>query len=122
MPAAGGVVRIIGFYYEDGGDRATQWAIAYTIDGTDPTADDPDITLDLTESGMAVLTYDLPAAADGATVTVRLQTRRNDGTDEEPEWVYSEESTTHAIAVDATPPSGPLVADRWAGPLPIEEG
>jgi hypothetical protein len=118
----GGVVQITAVYYEDGGNRAGEWAIAYTIDGSDPSVDDPDFTAELSASGLAILTYQLPAAADGATVKVRLQTRRNDGTEGEPNWVYSGGSTVQSFLVDASSPSAPLVADRWAGPLPVEEG
>lgn len=119
--AAAGVVRVIGFYYEDGLTRADQWSIAYTADGGDPPADAPDYTEDIPAAGLAVLSFDLPAAADGATVKVRLQTRRNDGSDAEPVWVYSD-SEVKSIAADAAGPAAPPVADRWPGPLPVDEG
>jgi len=120
--AAGGIARVVGVYYEEGDNRAVEWSIAYTTDGSEPTADDPDLTDDVPASGLAVLSYELPAAADGATVKVRLQTRRNDGTEAEPIWVYSAGSTVLSIVADATGPSAPIAADRWAGPLPVEEG
>src|SRR3972149_2472753 len=37
-----GVVRVWGLYYELGSNRADTWAIAYTLDGSDPPADTPD--------------------------------------------------------------------------------
>ena len=119
--AAGGVVRIVAAYYEEGDSRASQWSIAYTSDGSDPPADDADLTEDLPIGGLAVLSYQLPAAADGVLVKVRLQARRNDGTDELPVWVYSADSTIKSIVADAAAPSAPIAADRWPGQLPIDE-
>jgi len=118
--AAGGVVRVMGLYYHDDADRATQWAIAYTADGADPPADAPDLVEDMPEAGLAMLDYALPAAADGATVKVRLQTRRNDGDDESPAWVYSAGSTVLSIAAEAAGPSAPLAGDRWPGQMLTE--
>jgi hypothetical protein len=116
---SGGVVRVIGIYFIESGSRADQWAIAYTTDGTTPAADDPDLTEDLTEDGLALLTYGLPAAADGATVSVRLQTRRNDGTEETPVWVYSANSTVLTISADAAGPAAPPAIETHPGPLPV---
>jgi len=117
VASAAGVIRIVAAYYALGDDRADQWAIAYTIDGNDPPEDDPDLTEDLPTGGLAVLDYALPAASDGVTVKVRLQTRRNDGTAETPVWGYSRDSTILSIAADATGPTTPPAIDRWPGPL-----
>ena len=116
-----GVVQITAAYYEDGANRADEWSIAYTINGSDPTADHPGATAELSASGLAVLTYLLPAVANGTTVKVRLQTRRNDGTELESSWVYSADSTVESLLVDVAGPSAPLVADRWPGLLPTEQ-
>jgi len=61
-------------------------------------------------AGLAVLAYDLPAAADGTTVKVRLQTVRD--------TTYSEDSTVKTATADATGPAAPPAADRWVGGLP----
>jgi len=116
--AAGGVVRVCGVYFEAGAARAEQWAIACTDDGSTPPADAADAVKEMPTSGLAVLHYELPAAADAATVKVRLQTRRNDGTISVPVWRYSQASTVKTIVADAAGPAAPLAADRWAGPLP----
>jgi len=115
---AGAVVRIWGLYFETSDDRAEQWAIAYTTDGSTPATDSPDISQEMPTSGLAVLQYDLPAVANATTVKVRLQTRRNDGTDESPDWVYSESSTVKTITADAAGPTEPVDAETWRGPLP----
>jgi len=115
---ANGVVRIVGVYIQPGNLRAAAWSIAYTVNGSTPPADTPDVTVDVPAVGLAVLAYDLPAQSHGTTVKVRLQVRRNDGTDEVPNWVYSEGSTVETTTADATGPSVPLAADRWAGRLP----
>jgi hypothetical protein len=117
----GGVVRIVGVYVEDGPNRADQWAIAYTTDGTDPPIDDAAIAVTVTESGLAFLGSELPAVADGTTVKVRLQMRRDDG-DEGAVWVYSADSIVLAITVDALGPTAALAAERWPGRLPAPEG
>jgi len=116
---AGGVVRVIALGgLETGANRADEWAIAYTTNGVDPVADDPDATVEWTDAtSLQVLTHDLPAAGDGETVKVLLQTRRNDGTDDVPEWVYSEDATIRSVVVDATGPTAPVRGDRWPGVL-----
>ena len=118
---AGGAMRVSGFYYEDGTNRATDWAIAYTTDGSDPAEDDPDLTVEMPFAGMAIFSIDLPAATDGATMKVRLQTRRNDGTEGDPDWVYSIGSIVKSLIADASGPTIPLAANWWDGPLPSEE-
>jgi len=107
---AAGVVRVVAFYWESGALRADEWSIAYTIDGGDPPEDTPDVTVTMA-AGLAVLDYELPAQANGTTVKVRLQTRRDD-------TVYSEDSTIKTATADAAGPTAPLDAERWAGPLP----
>jgi len=103
----GGVVGILGFTIQTGADRATEWAITYTTNGSTPgtpPAVAPDLTQALTfASGLEILDYDLPAQSEGTTVKVRLQTRRNDGS-----WVYSEASTVVVAVADATAPVPPL--------------
>ena len=64
---------------------------------------------------LKLLNVELPAQADGVTVKVRLQTRRNDGTAESPSWIYSEDSTIESIINDATGPSVPLHLAAWPG-------
>lgn len=114
----GGVVRILAWYYQTDDLRADQWAIAYTTDGSTPPADDPDESESIADSGLAVLSYDLPAQADGTTVKVRLQTRRNDGSEESPDWRYSEGSTVITVTADDSGPSAPKGIKRWKSPLP----
>jgi hypothetical protein len=111
-PRAGGVVAVVGYYDETGANRAEQWAIAYTTDGEDPAADDPDLTEAMPASGMAVLEIDLPAQADATVVKVLVQTRRDDGTVETPVWVYSEDAAIRAAAANAVGPTAPLAGDR----------
>jgi hypothetical protein len=98
----GGVVRIVAVYAESSTLRASQWAAAYTVNGSTPATDTPDVTQAMDASGLAVLTYDLPAQANGTTVKVRLQTRRFD----DPSYTYSEDSEVQTITADA---SGPAV-------------
>jgi hypothetical protein len=105
-----GVVRVLAVYHEAGADRADAWALAYTVDGSEPPADTPSITQTLTGLGLEIFDYALPAQADGTTVKVRLQVRRNDGTDLSPVWVYSD-STVLTIEADADGPTAPLAGD-----------
>jgi len=109
-----GVVRIVGFYYQAGANRATQWAINYTTDGSDPVEDSPNVTVAINAAGLAPLSYDLPAQTHGTTVKVRVQTRRQDGET----WLYSEGSTVVSAVADTQGPEAPLAADRWMGRLP----
>lgn len=107
---AGGVIRVIGRYLEFGSLRATAWAIAYTTDGSTPAESTPDVTVSLSAGGMAVLSYDLPAASHGTTVKVRVQTQR--GT------AYSEGSTVLTATADAQGPAAIEGGQRWIGRLP----
>ena len=113
--AAGGAIRILALYYEDGSGRAGQWAIATTIDGTDPPAGDPDLTEDVYGDPLSILDYELPAQAGGTTVKVRLQVRRNDGTEEVPVWTYSADSEIATIVADDAGPAAPRDATAWPG-------
>jgi len=96
----GGVVRIVGLYAEATGDRAGQWSIAYTVNGSTPPTDTPDVTQNMPAEGLAVLSYDLPAQANGTTVKVRLQTRRFDIA-----YIYSENSEVQTATADAAGPA-----------------
>ncbi len=104
---ASGVVRIMGVYAQAGSLRADDWALAYTTNGSTPPTDTPDATQAMATADLDYLVYDLPAQSNGTTVKVRLQTRRNDGTDAVPVWVYSESSDVLTIAADATGPTAP---------------
>lgn len=99
---AGGVVRVAGVYCQAGALRAGQWALAYTVDGSTPAADSPGVTQAMAAADLDYLVYDLPAQPHGTTVSVRLQTRRNDGT-----WVYSEGSEVETISADDSGPAAP---------------
>ena len=113
---AGGVIRIKAYYRQDGSLRATEWAITYTTDGSTPgtpPAVSPTVTVAMPSSGLAVLEYDLPAQANGTTVKVRLQTRRNDGT-----WRYSENSVVLTMLADSLGPTAALSIQSWRGKLP----
>jgi len=111
---AGGVVRVVGVYYQADAWRATEWALAYTTDGSTPATDNPDVTVNMPVHGLAALANDLPAASHGATVKARLQTRRNDGGG----WLYSENSVVLQLTADAQGPAAPQAGERWAGHLP----
>lgn len=104
---ASGGVRVMGVYAQAGSLRAGDWALAYTTDGSTPPADTPDVTQAMAAADLDYLVYELPAQSAGTTVKVRLQTRRNDGTDESPSWVYSGGSEVNTIAVDALGPTPP---------------
>jgi len=117
---SGGVIRVCAWYVQTGSLRADQFAITYTTDDGTPGEDDPDGTSSIVSGGLAVLQYDLPAQDHGTPVTVRLQTRRNDGTAESPSWVYSEGSSTLSKTADAEGPSAPPTGENWAGPAPEE--
>lgn len=116
---AAGVVRIDAVLYAAGGEaEPDQWAIAYTIDGSDPPEDSPDVTVDAGSGTLRVLQSDLPAQAHGTTVKVRLQTRRNVGSDESPSWVYSADSTIKSLTAAVTGPTAPIHLAAWPGRIP----
>lgn len=110
---AGGVVQVRAFYWQPGGLRAVEWAITLTTDGStpvEPPAVSPTITKAMPNSGLAVLTYDLPAEADAIVVKVRLQTRRL-----LPAISYSEDSAVLSETVDRSAASAVLAADYMRG-------
>lgn len=115
-----GVVRVVGLLWASGDTQPDEWSIGYTTNGTTPTEDVTTASTTLAQDSLAIISYDLPAQANGTTVKVRLQTRRNDGTEASPAWVYSDGSTVKTITVDATGPTTPLAGDTWAGSLPEE--
>jgi len=117
---ASGVVRVVGFYHQEDDYRADAWSIAYTTNGSDPAEDSPTVTVEMPSEGMVVLAYDLPAQSNGTTVKVRLQTRRNDGTAGDPDYVYSDGSTIKTTTADASGPSAPPSGENWRGELPAE--
>lgn len=111
---AGGVIRVVAFYapLPDGADRATEWAIAYTVDGSTPATDTPTIVRPIKSGSIVILSYDLPAQVDGTTVKVRVQTRR--GAD------YSLPGDVLTAVAVAIGPSAPLALQSWSGALPEE--
>ncbi|MCP4249175.1 MAG: hypothetical protein GY778_19190 [bacterium] len=113
-----GVVKIVATYEQDGAMRATEWAIASLVDSGPPPADAPDTTVAMAAGGLVILQHELPVALDGEVIKVRLQTRRNDGTEGTPIWVYSEASVVLSITIDRQGPSAPLNVVTWPGPMP----
>lgn len=108
---SGGVVRVHALCAETGALRPDTWAIAYTVDGSTPATSSPDATEAFTASaGVAVLSYDLPAQANGTTVKVRVQLER-DG-------AYSEGSTVLTTTADAAGPGAPTGGESWRGAVP----
>ena len=112
-------VRVLAYYlpWMDGAaNRADEWAITFTTDGSPPAEDAPDVTVEMVKLGSAEqLIYDLPAQGDGTTVKVRVQTRREDSG---PVWVYSDGSAIFTATADAAGPAAPSSADSWPGLLP----
>jgi hypothetical protein len=66
----------------------------------------------MTAAGLVVLSSTLPAQANGTTVKVRLQTRRQE---EDESWTYSENSTIKTISADALGPGAPEGGATWPG-------
>jgi len=114
---SGNVIRITAFYLAtpDGANRATQWAIAYTTDGSTPPINTPGITVDMSTGAMQVLQYSLPAVAPGVTVKVQLQVRRTT-----PSNVYS--TPLAVLTAQSTPvaPSPPVDLQAWPGEVPSD--
>lgn len=109
----GGTVRVVAVYAQNDANRADEWAVAYTDDGSTPPEDTPDETEAMPDAGLAVLDLELGPFAHGTTVKVRVQTRRG-GT------IYSDGSTVLTVTADAQGPAAPEGGERWAGPLPEE--
>ncbi|MCG8407571.1 MAG: hypothetical protein MI923_20430 [Phycisphaerales bacterium] len=114
---AGGVVAVVAHYHESGALRANEWAIAYTTDGSDPPAGAPNVTKTIKTLKLAMMQHELPAQFHGTTVKVRLQMRRNDGTDAMPAWVYSGSSTIQEITADTQGPAAVERAELWRGAI-----
>ena len=120
---AGGVIRVHGYYNEQGSIRADDWCIAYTTDGTNPTV--PPTAGGTTTivynaiggTSLAVLEYELPAQSHGTEVRVRINVRRDIGGGS---YVYSEGSDVVSADADAVGPTTPLGVGRWPGPAPQE--
>lgn len=114
---AGGVIRVIAFYVAtpDGAARASQWAIAYTVDGSTPATDTPTLTPKTAGGALSVLAYDLPAQVDGTTVKVRVQTRRAIAG---PSYRYSDAGDVLTAVADAQGPQAPADLKSWSGALP----
>lgn len=109
---AGGVVRVHAVYAEQGAARADTWAIAYTTNGSSPTAGSPTATQAfLTTSSVETLSFDIPAQPDGTTVKVLVQTRRA-GT------IYSDPSAILTAIADAVGPAAIGAPTTWPGDLP----
>jgi hypothetical protein len=118
VDAGNGEMRIRAVYTETGSTRAHEWAIAYTTNGTDPPIDAPDVTIPMLAIGAALLDYVIVILTHGATLKVRVQTRRNDGSEALPDWRYSRDSYVLTITVDTSAPATPLDARVWPGPPP----
>lgn len=102
----GGVVRVVAVAVLAGSSiDPDTWAIAYTFDGSEPATDTPDATEAMsTTTGLKVLSLDLAAQANGATVKVRVQVRRA--------GVYSLSEVLTATT-DATGPAAPDAGEAW---------
>lgn len=111
---SGGVIRIHATYVTatDGSNAATQWAIAYTTDGSPPPAGSPSIHVGIGTGPLAVLAYDLPAQTGGTTVKVELQTQRGTGS------IYSAAAPVLSAVANTTGPGTPLALSDWPGALP----
>lgn len=119
---AGGLIKLHALYFQTGSNRATEWALTYTTDSSDPgepPAVAPTATVAMPSSGVAVLLYDLPVVGGGVEYRVRLQSRRPDGAG----WQYSEDSVIRSAVADtaggvAAPDDDPVKLERWPGRLP----
>lgn len=121
-----GDVRVHGIYWPipdagtNGPGKADEWSIDFTTDGSAPSVSTPTVTKTMTfVMGFDLLEHDI-TAADGQTVRVLAQTRRNDGTVPSPVWVYSTNSADKSIVADGTGPAAAGTADAWRGYLPAD--
>lgn len=113
---AGGVVRVVALYAEEGDARADTWSVAYTTDGSTPPADTPSVVEAFAfAGGPVVLVYDLPAQAHGTAVKVRVQARRGSSP-----YSYSPDSTVVTAVADALGPAAISGDEVWPGSLPEE--
>lgn len=104
---AGGVVEIIAAYSNlpDGAAAATQWAVAYTTNGSTPAVNTPTITPAMAGGPLAILKYKLPAQTAGTVVKVQLQVRRTVSVGV---YSYSPAAAVLSLTVATAGPSGPL--------------
>jgi|SRR6185437_3286244 len=109
---AGGVVQIVAAYprVSDAANAAKQWAIAYTTDGSTPPSNAPSITPTMMTGPLALLSYNLPAQANGTVIKVQLQTLRS--------GVYSLPGAVLSATASSIGPSAPLDLRAWPGQLP----
>lgn len=126
VASGAGVITVTAVYHQVGTLRADTWAITYTTDGNDP-GTPPDISPTVTQAmrgaGMQILSYALPVQAQGTTVKVRLQTRRDDGDEG---YKYSEGSTVKTLTADeiggVAGVDDPIYGGVWPGRLPESLG
>jgi len=115
----GGVIQIVAYYYSDadGVNAATEWAIAYTTDGTTPPNGSPTVTqaMPIGGSDLQVLVFNLPAQTAGTVVKVQLQTARLIAG---PSYVYSTPGTVLSATAVTAGPSAPLGVQSWPGNPP----
>jgi len=106
-----GAVRLTAeyLYAGDGDDQAGVWAIWITSDGSAPDPSGaPDATSTmLKRDGVAKLTWTSGEYADGTTLKVLVRTRRNDGTEASPTWVYSTNTAALTATAETDGPSAP---------------
>jgi hypothetical protein len=112
----GNVARVTAFYLAtpDGVNRATQWAIHYTTDGSTPSSNAPNLTVPMSAGAMQVLQQDFSIPA-GVTVNLQLQVRRTT-----PSNVYSTPLAILTAVNNVTPPSAPVDLQAWVGQLPSD--
>ena len=112
----GGIVAVLGFYYDKSAVRALSWVIEWTTDGTDPPAAAPEQTVvqAMPTSGVAVLDFEVPAQADGTIVKVRLRTQRTGSTIESERPEIKQATAEAGLAVPTVE-----LRDRWTGRLPM---
>lgn len=113
-----GVIQVLAGYFESYQTiRANQFAINATFNGSDPGQDSPDYTRNMAKYGPQMLRYSLPPQVHGTTVKVRVQTRRNDGTEISPDYTYSETTADDVLTItaDAQGPSVPMDAEIHPG-------
>lgn len=110
---AGGVIRVLAYYAStaDGANAADQWGISYTIDGSTPPVNSAGIVALMSGGPFVILSYDLPAQADGTVVKVQIQTIRNADT------AYSLPITPLSATAVANGPVGPSWGGSWPGAI-----
>lgn len=97
-------IRIVASYWQSGSERADEWVFNFA-QGTTPPVDEP-MTIAgfnpvMPEQGLCIIYFVIPVDfSDSTTINARLQTRRNDGTEDEPVWVYSDGGTVQSLIID----------------------